>query len=156
MIKNYKWTDAGHTNQVALYFMSHKIMRRDVIVKFRILHCILVIESDYTGPTLKDGKTITETFVQELLQYLKDQKKLHKKYAYEVSNNMGLFFSTHLSYFLRDNYALSFSIHSCSSAGFVPIRWSSCVFWLGFYSRVPLLPPKGWFGQHSCLLATDT
>jgi len=44
----------------------------------------MVIESDYSGPSLKDGKVVTEEFVTELLKFLKDQKKLHKKYAYEI------------------------------------------------------------------------
>ena len=50
-----------------------------------------VIESDYNGPSLKDGKIVTEEFVKELLSFLRDQKKLHKKYAYEVSHYANLF-----------------------------------------------------------------
>ena len=50
-----------------------------------------MIDSDYTGPSLKDGKCVTEEFVKELLSFLKDQKTLHKKYAYEVSHYANLF-----------------------------------------------------------------
>ena len=32
-----------------------------------------------------DDSTVTEDFMTELLPYLKDQKTLHKKYAYKVS-----------------------------------------------------------------------
>ena len=42
------------------------------------------IEDDYTGPKLEDGK-VTEKFVKDLMQTFKDQKGLHKKYAYKVS-----------------------------------------------------------------------
>ena len=42
------------------------------------------IEDDYTGPQLEDG-TVTEKFVKDLMQTFKDQKGLHKRYAYKVS-----------------------------------------------------------------------
>ena len=42
------------------------------------------IETDYDGPCLEENK-ITKKFVDELLPYLKDQKRLHKKYAYQVN-----------------------------------------------------------------------
>ncbi len=40
------------------------------------------VEEKYAGPRL-DGE-ITAEFMNELLQYLKDQKRLHKKYAFKV------------------------------------------------------------------------
>lgn len=42
------------------------------------------IEDDYTGPKLADDKTVTLDFMKELMKWYKDQKKLHKKYAYKV------------------------------------------------------------------------
>ncbi|XP_065655533.1 serine/threonine-protein phosphatase 5 isoform X2 [Hydra vulgaris] len=44
----------------------------------------MAIESEYTGPILKDGKTVTIEFMDELITQLKDQKKLHKKYAFQI------------------------------------------------------------------------
>ena len=44
------------------------------------------IEDDYNGPKLKDETTVTLDFMKELMQWYKDQKKLHKKYAYKVSS----------------------------------------------------------------------
>lgn len=44
---------------------------------------ISVVEASYDGPHLDDGK-VTLEFVQELLRRFKDQKKIHKKYAYTV------------------------------------------------------------------------
>lgn len=41
------------------------------------------IEDDYNGPKLEDGK-VTLTFMKELMQHYKAQKKLHKKFAYKV------------------------------------------------------------------------
>lgn len=41
------------------------------------------IEADYDGPKLVDEK-VTLEFTQELLPYLKCQKKLHKRYAYQI------------------------------------------------------------------------
>ena len=42
-----------------------------------------VVEDDYDGPRLSpDG--ITKDFVEEVIERFKDQKKIHKKYAYKV------------------------------------------------------------------------
>lgn len=41
------------------------------------------IESDYDGPSLNEGN-VTEEFTEQLLPYLEKQKKLHKKFAYQV------------------------------------------------------------------------
>lgn len=48
---------------------------------FEILE--IAIESDYTGPTLDDGK-VTLDFMVKLMEFYKEQKKLHRKYAYKV------------------------------------------------------------------------
>ena len=45
---------------------------------------IIAIEDEYEGPCLEDGK-VTLKFVTELMEYYKEQKKLHKKYAYKVA-----------------------------------------------------------------------
>lgn len=42
------------------------------------------IESDYDGPSLNKDN-VTEEFTEQLLPYLEKQKKLHKKFAYQVS-----------------------------------------------------------------------
>lgn len=41
------------------------------------------IEDEYSGPKLEDGK-VTVTFMKDLMQWYKDQKKLHRKCAYQV------------------------------------------------------------------------
>lgn len=41
------------------------------------------IDDKYEGPALEDGK-VTLKFVTDLMEYYKEQKKLHKKYAYKV------------------------------------------------------------------------
>ncbi|XP_046578968.1 serine/threonine-protein phosphatase 5-like [Haliotis rubra] len=43
----------------------------------------MVIEDDYTGPALEDDE-VTVTFVKDLMQTYKDQKRLHRKYAYQI------------------------------------------------------------------------
>lgn len=42
------------------------------------------IEDDYVGPKLEDGK-VTLTFLKEMMEWFKDQKKLHRKCAYQVT-----------------------------------------------------------------------
>lgn len=46
----------------------------------------LAIEDDYNGPKLEDGK-VTLKFMEDLMEHYKDQKKLHRKFAYKVLYN---------------------------------------------------------------------
>ena len=41
------------------------------------------IEDEYSGPKLDGGK-VTLAFMKELMQWYKEQKKLHRKCAYQV------------------------------------------------------------------------
>uniref|UniRef100_A0A9J8BP31 Serine/threonine-protein phosphatase n=1 Tax=Cyprinus carpio carpio TaxID=630221 RepID=A0A9J8BP31_CYPCA len=44
----------------------------------------MTIEDDYAGPKLEDGK-VTLKFMKDLMAWFKDQKKLHRKCAYQVN-----------------------------------------------------------------------
>uniref|UniRef100_A0A1A9WC09 protein-serine/threonine phosphatase n=1 Tax=Glossina brevipalpis TaxID=37001 RepID=A0A1A9WC09_9MUSC len=44
----------------------------------------ITIEDDYKGPALEDGK-VTLNFMLDLMEHYKQQKKLHRKYAYKAS-----------------------------------------------------------------------
>ena len=41
------------------------------------------IEESYSGPALEDGK-VTVKFMEDLMETFKSEKKLHKRYAYQV------------------------------------------------------------------------
>ncbi|KAJ0173510.1 hypothetical protein K1T71_010659 [Dendrolimus kikuchii] len=43
----------------------------------------MTIEDEYEGPALEDG-VVTLKFATELMEFYKQQKKLHKKYAYKI------------------------------------------------------------------------
>ncbi|XP_065715566.2 serine/threonine-protein phosphatase 5 isoform X1 [Patagioenas fasciata] len=43
----------------------------------------MTIEDEYSGPKLEDGK-VTLTFMTELMQWYRQQKKLHRKCAYQI------------------------------------------------------------------------
>ncbi|XP_039181065.1 serine/threonine-protein phosphatase 5 [Crotalus tigris] len=43
----------------------------------------MTIEDEYSGPKLENGK-VTLEFMKELMQWYKDQKKLHRKCAYQI------------------------------------------------------------------------
>ncbi|VDP03031.1 unnamed protein product [Soboliphyme baturini] len=43
----------------------------------------MVIEDDYHGPALKDDK-VTKEFMDRLVETFRDQKKLHRKFAYSI------------------------------------------------------------------------
>lgn len=57
-----------------------------------ILDCA-AIEDDYTGPKLEDGK-VTLKFMKEMMDWFKDQKKLHRKCAYQVTMVIYMTYST--------------------------------------------------------------
>lgn len=44
----------------------------------------IIVESSYDGPSLSDGESITPEFMTTLLDYLRQGKKLHKKFAYKI------------------------------------------------------------------------
>lgn len=48
---------------------------------------VLAIENEYKGPELEDGK-VTLQFMLDLMDFYKKQGKLHRKYAYKVSNTL--------------------------------------------------------------------
>ena len=41
------------------------------------------VEGSYSGPRL-DGGEVTAEFMEETMRWFKDQKKLHRKFAYQV------------------------------------------------------------------------
>ncbi|KAM3874989.1 serine/threonine-protein phosphatase 5 [Diretmus argenteus] len=43
----------------------------------------MTIEDEYAGPKLEDGK-VTLRFMKEMMEWFKDQKKLHRKCAYQI------------------------------------------------------------------------
>ena len=52
--------------------------------KYDISFLFTAVDDSYDGPHLENGK-VTVEFVKQLLTRFKDQKKIHKKYAYTVS-----------------------------------------------------------------------
>lgn len=44
----------------------------------------VAIEADYEGPKLEDG-VVTLEFMKHLMEWYKNEKKLHKNFAYRVS-----------------------------------------------------------------------
>lgn len=43
------------------------------------------MEDDYAGPKLNGEGNVTIDFMKDLLKHFKDQKRLHKRYAYKVT-----------------------------------------------------------------------
>uniref|UniRef100_A0AAR2L070 Serine/threonine-protein phosphatase n=1 Tax=Pygocentrus nattereri TaxID=42514 RepID=A0AAR2L070_PYGNA len=59
----------------------------------------MTIEDEYAGPKLEDGK-VTLKFMKELMDWFKDQKKLHRKCAYQVrSKKITICGDTHGQYY---------------------------------------------------------
>lgn len=53
------------------------------VVRVNFVELCLGIEDDYQGPRFEDGG-VTLKFVTDLMKTFKEQKKLHRKYAYRV------------------------------------------------------------------------
>eukprot|EP00063_Salmo_salar_P027635 XP_014002470.1 PREDICTED: serine/threonine-protein phosphatase 5-like isoform X2 [Salmo salar] len=56
-------------------------MKRSVVDSLDIEN--MMIEDQYTGPKLEEGK-VTMRFMKEMMECFKDQKKLHRKCAYQI------------------------------------------------------------------------
>lgn len=52
-------------------------------VNFDFLFNFAAIEDDYKGPQLENGK-VTLKFMEDLMEFYKQEKRLHKKFAYKV------------------------------------------------------------------------
>ncbi len=50
----------------------------------------LAVETEYDGPHLEDDGRVTKEFMFALLPYFENQKKLHKKYAYQVKKYISI------------------------------------------------------------------
>lgn len=46
----------------------------------------IVVESSYTGPRLESIDEVTPEWVRDMMDWQKDQKRLHKKYATMLIN----------------------------------------------------------------------
>ena len=53
----------------------------------------IVVDSSYSGPHLQD-KTVDEKFALALLDHFKEQKVLHRKYAYQILLQIKEYFSS--------------------------------------------------------------
>ena len=65
---------------------------------------VVAIEDDYDGPRLEKG-SVTLSFMQALMEHYKEQKRLHRKYAYQVNVAFGTIDSLYL-YGMRKQHPL--------------------------------------------------
>lgn len=79
---------------------------------------ISAIEDEYVGPALEDGK-VTLKFVTELMEHYKQEKHLHKKYAYKVNKYVDIYISiftdTLLMYRNKLYRIIPYEYHYCIS-----------------------------------------
>lgn len=74
----------------------------EIVMWFLFLIIITAIEDDYVGPQLEDGK-VTLKFMEELMEFYKDQKKLHRKFAYKVRKRTDIWIRKNTSCFIKLN-----------------------------------------------------
>lgn len=90
------------------YIVYESSVFRYLIFLFYFILYYLAIESDYAGPKLEDGK-VTLEFMKELMEHYKDQKKLHRKFAYKVCPRLSYGFKIEIDLYLTN---LNFFIDS--------------------------------------------
>lgn len=79
----------SHFQSDTLPFITHEGLHEALGLCGAVLYRSVVwlfspaIEDEYSGPQLQDGK-VTSDFMVELMKFYKDQKKLHRKYVYQV------------------------------------------------------------------------
>ena len=92
-------------NQIEIHAMCASLIRYLAIP----WQCsvLLAVESEYDGPHLDSDGQVTKEFMFALLPYFENQKKLHKKYAYQVETFSPLSLSLSNNRFHLDNSANS-------------------------------------------------
>lgn len=71
------------SHPIFLYTYDCEISYDGFSLEYDIFSIILGIEDDYVGPQLEGGK-VTLQFMEELIEFYKGQRKLHRKFAYKV------------------------------------------------------------------------
>lgn len=54
----------------------------------------MIVEDSYSGPKLDENFTVTLDFMEQLIAWFKDQKVLHRKYAYGILINIKKYFES--------------------------------------------------------------
>ena len=57
----------------------------------------MTIEDKYDGPKLENGTKVTKEFVDQLLEHYKNQKLLHKRYAFQILLDARTYFMSQTS-----------------------------------------------------------
>ncbi|XP_026333326.1 serine/threonine-protein phosphatase 5 [Hyposmocoma kahamanoa] len=78
-----KYSECNKIVKKIAFEKAISVDKKEVNIADSINLDVMTIEDEYEGPALEDGK-VTLKFVTELMEYYKQQKKLHKKYAYKI------------------------------------------------------------------------
>ena len=71
--------------------MAKAVQRDDEIVKYDSDE--IIVPANYDGPRLDSLDDITPEWIKQLMQYQKEEKKLHKKYLVMIVNEATKIFS---------------------------------------------------------------
>ena len=71
-------------NQIEINTMSTRFVSHAAVRQASTHRSVLAVEKEYDGPHLEGEGRVTKDFMYALLPYFENQKKLHKKYAYQV------------------------------------------------------------------------
>ena len=65
----------------------------------------MIVEDKYDGPRLQDGSKLTVEFVDKLLEHCRDQKLLHRRYAFQILIDAR-------SYFMSQPTLVNITVHT--------------------------------------------
>ncbi|GBP17933.1 hypothetical protein EVAR_7926_1 [Eumeta japonica] len=78
-----KYTECNKIVKKLAFEKAISVDKKEVNIADSINLDAMTIEDEYEGPALEDGK-VNLKFIVDLMEHYKQQKKLHKKYAYKI------------------------------------------------------------------------
>ncbi|XP_014359983.1 serine/threonine-protein phosphatase 5 [Papilio machaon] len=78
-----KYTECNKIVKKIAFEKAIAVDKKEVNIADSINLDAMTIEDEYEGPMLEDGK-VTVKFVNDLIEHYKQEKHLHKKYAYKI------------------------------------------------------------------------
>ncbi|KPI92174.1 Serine/threonine-protein phosphatase 5 [Papilio xuthus] len=78
-----KYTECNKIVKKIAFEKAIAVDKKEVNIADSINLDAMTIEDEYEGPMLEDGK-VTVKFINDLIEHYKQEKHLHKKYAYKI------------------------------------------------------------------------
>lgn len=89
-----KFTECKKIVQAAAFAKAISVDVKEVSVIERVSLDSMPVEAGYDGPRLENDTDVTADFMERLLEHYREQKKLHRRYAFQMLIKVREYFST--------------------------------------------------------------